>query len=162
MLTGNFIRGGATIGKCYIDDLGFFGPAVNRAYQIESEIAEYPVIEIDYEIGKRIYQEQITNIETPIFKWKPSIVSYKDDKYFLNYLYQLEINTGLVYENEEFYFDTVRNTVQNHIFDNLLMNVNNERIQKKMNFLDDWIKSEKCAVFHSRSKDSAHGPRLHR
>lgn len=150
MLSGNFIRGGATIGKCYIDDLGFFGPAVNRAYQIESEIAQYPIIEIDEEIGKRIYQEQISNSKTPIYDWKPSIVSMKDNKYFLNYMYQLEINSGLVYENEEYDFDMVKSNILCNISQNMLLSIGNVRIEEKMRFLENWIKDEKCAVFSDK------------
>lgn len=150
MLSGNFVRGGATIGKCYIDDLGFFGPAVNRAYQIESEIAEFPIIEIDKEIGKRIYDEQVNNSKTPIYDWKPSIVSNKDEKYFLNYMYQLEINTGLVYENKDYYFDVVKNDILGSISTNKSFNENNERILKKMNFLEEWLNVEKCAKFSDK------------
>lgn len=150
MLSGNFVRGGATIGKCYIDDLGFFGPAVNRAYQIESEIAQYPIIEIDREIGKRIYQEQISNSKTFPYDWKPSIVSLKDDKYFLNYMYQLEINTGLVYENEEYDFDTVKNNIMYNIYQNRAGNSGNIRVEEKMIFLEEWIKTEKTALFSDK------------
>lgn len=146
MLSGNFVRGGATIGKCYIDDLGFFGPAVNRAYQIESEIAQYPIIEI----GKRIYQEQISNSKTFLYDWKPSIVSLKDDKYFLNYMYQLEINTGLVYENEEYDFDTVKNNIMYNIYQNRAGNSGNIRVEEKMIFLEEWIKTERTALFSDK------------
>ena len=150
MLSGNFVRGGATIGKCYIDDLGFFGPAVNRAYKIESEIAELPIIEIDNEIGRRIYKEQIENSQTFIYDWKPSIISEKSGKYFLNYMYQLEINSPLYYENEEYDFDTVKEDILRNVFDNKAKHPQSEKILKKMTFLEEWLQTEKCAKFSEK------------
>lgn len=147
MLSGNFVRGGVTFGKCYFDDLGFFGPAVNRAYEIESTIAEFPIIEVDKEIGRRIYDEQCKNSQVFPFEWKPSIVSYMEGKFFLNYMYQLEINKGLLYENEMYSFDKVRDDFFSNISQNKSLNFQHEGIQKKMSFLERWLRSEKCAKF---------------
>lgn len=44
---GTFIRGGLTIGDIFIDGATVFGPAMVRAYSLESEFAIYPRIVID-------------------------------------------------------------------------------------------------------------------
>jgi len=56
MSKGYLVRGGITFGDVHIDDLGFFGPAVERAYEIESKIADMPRLQFDIDIGKDIYE----------------------------------------------------------------------------------------------------------
>lgn len=47
---GFWIRGATTIGNLFHDDKIVFGPALNRAYELESELAKYPRTLIDTEI----------------------------------------------------------------------------------------------------------------
>jgi hypothetical protein len=44
---GFLVRGGVTVGKIQHDELSVFGPALNRAYEIESKIAVVPRIVVD-------------------------------------------------------------------------------------------------------------------
>jgi hypothetical protein len=44
---GHFIRGAITVGKLVHDDHVVFGPALNRAYELESTVAKYPRIILD-------------------------------------------------------------------------------------------------------------------
>jgi len=44
---GIFIRGGITFGKICVHKSRIFGPAFNRAYQLESNLARYPRIILD-------------------------------------------------------------------------------------------------------------------
>jgi hypothetical protein len=44
---GFLVRGGVTVGKIHHDELSVFGPALNRAYEIESQIAVVPRIVVD-------------------------------------------------------------------------------------------------------------------
>src|SRR3954447_24142779 len=44
---GFFIRGGVTIGDIVHDEQVVFGPGLNRAYQLESEVAQKPRIVLD-------------------------------------------------------------------------------------------------------------------
>jgi len=44
---GFLVRGGVTVGKIHHDELSVFGPALNRAYEIESRIAVFPRIVVD-------------------------------------------------------------------------------------------------------------------
>ncbi|PGQ56083.1 MULTISPECIES: hypothetical protein [Bacillus cereus group] len=45
--SGYLIRGGITFGKLYHDDRIVFGPAMNEAYRLESEVAKMPRIILD-------------------------------------------------------------------------------------------------------------------
>ncbi|KGE72112.1 hypothetical protein [Spirochaeta lutea] len=136
LLSGNFLRGGITFGDCYFDDLGFFGPAVNRAYEIESTIAEHPIIEVDNVIGKEIFDDQIQNSNNELFKWKPSIVNNLENKYFMNYLYQLEISPLLQYGQNIYRYDESKKDILDYIHLNKQENSSNIKIINKMNYLE--------------------------
>lgn len=49
--SGLLIRGAITIGNLVHDDLVVFGPALNRAYELESQRAVYPRIILDPDLG---------------------------------------------------------------------------------------------------------------
>jgi hypothetical protein len=44
---GIFVRGGITIGDIYTDEGVIFGPALVRAYELESQLARWPILSID-------------------------------------------------------------------------------------------------------------------
>lgn len=48
---GYLVRGGVALGDAFIDELGFFGPAVEEAYKIESEYADVPMVALTPELG---------------------------------------------------------------------------------------------------------------
>jgi hypothetical protein len=48
-IKGFLLRGGITIGEIVHDDEAVFGPGLNRAYELESKIANYPRFVIDRE-----------------------------------------------------------------------------------------------------------------
>ena len=50
---GYLVRGGITFGDAYFDELGFFGPAVEEAYGLESNYADVPILAINSELGKK-------------------------------------------------------------------------------------------------------------
>lgn len=45
--SGYLVRGGITFGKLYHDERNVFGPAMNRAYDLESKVADVPRIILD-------------------------------------------------------------------------------------------------------------------
>jgi hypothetical protein len=47
---GFLIRGGLTVGAIYHDNVSVFGPGLNRAYELESQIAQVPRIIVDDQI----------------------------------------------------------------------------------------------------------------
>jgi hypothetical protein len=56
-VSGFMTRGGITIGEVCHDSQAVFGPALNRAYELESTVAKYPRIVLDRKAfrGKRYY-----------------------------------------------------------------------------------------------------------
>jgi hypothetical protein len=53
---GFLMRGGITIGDIVHDDESVFGPGLNRAYELEKDMADYPRIVIDEVIAKEFEQ----------------------------------------------------------------------------------------------------------
>ena len=97
LLKGNFIcRGGVSYGDVYYEKGRslIFGPAVNRAYTLESKIAKYPRIVIDDFIAEKVleYNNEILLNEPEILRESKSqingdiVLKDTDDKYYLNYL----------------------------------------------------------------------------
>ncbi|WP_426205158.1 hypothetical protein [Pseudomonas sp. TWP3-1] len=100
---GYIVRGGITFGDVFFDDMSFFGPAVDRAYELESKKAVTPRILIDPAIGAallehetKIYSE-VFGETNPYYNFLPKrshipSISIKDgDDFILNPLYILEM-----------------------------------------------------------------------
>lgn len=102
---GYLLRGGITFGDAYLDELGFFGPAVEEAYGLESSYADVPMIALSPQLGKKFYEweESETSMELVnlLMTSRPMLVEKESDKYFLNIFYQLEaFSPVLNLENE--------------------------------------------------------------
>jgi hypothetical protein len=77
---GHLVRGGVAVGELIHDDEVVFGPALNRAYYLESEVADCPRIVVDRavvevsKLEKDFYAEEdgVTFLD-PV---KPSIVAH--------------------------------------------------------------------------------------
>lgn len=52
-----FVRGGITVGDIYADGNAIFGPALIRAYELESQTAKWPIIAIDPALIQTIESE---------------------------------------------------------------------------------------------------------
>lgn len=91
---GYLVRGGIAFGDAYFDELGFFGPAVEEAYGLESSYADVPIMALSPKLGKRFYdwEESETSMEIVdlLMTSRPMLVEKENDKYFLNIFYQLE------------------------------------------------------------------------
>lgn len=91
---GYLVRGGITFGEAYFDELGFFGPAVEAAYGLESNYADVPMIALDPKLGNLYYKWEKSNTNMEWVNWlmtsRPMLVEKDNDKYFLNIFYQLE------------------------------------------------------------------------
>jgi hypothetical protein len=61
---GIFVRGGITLGEIYIDKSAVFGPALIRAYELESVIAKWPIIAIDPELVDWIGEEGVRYLQS--------------------------------------------------------------------------------------------------
>lgn len=113
---GYLVRGGITFGDAYFDELGFFGPAVEEAYGLESSYADVPMIALSPQLGKKFYEweeaETSMEIVNLLMTSRPMLVEKEGNKYFLNIFYQLEaFSTELVLENDRVELDEIKRNI---------------------------------------------------
>lgn len=103
MNAGYLVRGGIAFGDAYFDELGFFGPAVEQAYGLESEYADVPIIALDPELGKAVSEWEDTQTNPEVLNLlmtsQPRVVEHSDEKYFMNPFYPLEVLPTLFLES---------------------------------------------------------------
>jgi hypothetical protein len=97
---GFLVRGGASLGDCFIDKLGFFGPAIEEAYCIETKLAKFPRVMLSDELGSRLSEweqnRESGDFVSSMFKSIPKLVTRDDDgHFFLNVFFALE-TTGVL------------------------------------------------------------------
>jgi hypothetical protein len=88
---GIFIRGGLTVGEIHQSNDVIFGPAMVRAYDLESSFANYPRIVIDPDVFKALRSDQRLHAEhhdvAQEMKYIKGLVRKGDDGlYFIDYL----------------------------------------------------------------------------
>jgi hypothetical protein len=75
-IRGIFVRGGVAAGKIYLDNV-VFGPALVKAYELESQYAIYPRIVVHRDLAKRL-KKTISSL--------PLLDRGEDGAYFIDYL----------------------------------------------------------------------------
>ncbi|XQW86749.1 hypothetical protein ACOYR1_08505 [Thalassotalea piscium] len=142
MEKGYLARGGLTFGEVFIDDLGFFGPAVERAHEIESKEAFFPRLQFDHDIGKKIYEweHDLSNKDPALLDMYtdvPYVSEQEDSSYFVNPFNVLQKSSELtVGSAETITLDSVKRSVLERADKDLIEYANNEKITKKL----EWIK----------------------
>ncbi len=136
MNEGFFVRGGAVVGDIYVDDKGIFGPAAEKAYELESKHAKYPRILLEQNFGSALLNYGNENY----FQGAQPIVYEEENAYFLNMFYGVipGINCGL---NWDTFFEKILRTAQDTIdsLDNTnISEIEKEKIKQKM----QWISNE--------------------
>ena len=142
IITGFLVRGGITYGSLYHKDGVCYGPAMNRAYLLESEKAVYPRILIDGFALKELAQDNF--IHNSIKYISPD---KSDGLLFLDYLSQ-----KAYFEDNDNYYDFEGNRLdynrflkntKNLIMDNLYQHQNNKKVYEKYlwykNYYNDTI-----------------------
>lgn len=148
--TANFgflLRGGITFGKIRHDHNKCFGPAMNRAYLLESETAVYPRILIDGFALKELAQDNF--IHNSIKYISPDKT---DGLMFLDYLSQkayFEDNDNYHdFEGNRLDYNKFLKVVRNMIIENLAKFHNDEKLSKKYQwykeYYNDTIKKVLC------------------
>lgn len=147
---GFLVRGGATIGKAYTDELGFFGPGINQAYTLEDKIARVPRVVLNKELGEKlslIEEMRIQNANPLILDLmnpKRVLLIQKDEdgEYFLNIFYQLQIS-GAIYDPQGFQleFSKILDTLETKIENELIVNEANEKIVEKLTWMQKYLRS---------------------
>lgn len=91
---GYLVRGGIAYGSAYLDELGFFGPAIEKAYEIESKIADIPIIMLEPNLGREFSEWEKVNTDFEQIKHfyfdKPWVVENYGNKFFMNPFFQIE------------------------------------------------------------------------
>lgn len=103
MDAGYLVRGGIAFGDAYFDELGFFGPAVEQAYGLESGYADVPIIALEPKLGKVVsdWEDSVPRPELVnlMFTDRPHLIEFRDDKYFMNPFFALETSPTLILES---------------------------------------------------------------
>lgn len=117
---GYLVRGGITLGEGYFDELGLFGPAIERAYELEDKEADVPIVLLDKELGKRYldWERGQKNINDSLFSRPVCTVEEDGDKVFMNSFFQLEFGAPkLLTENVELDIDVIKEKLR-HVIEN--------------------------------------------
>lgn len=88
---GYFLRGGVTVGEICFKDEMVFGPALNDAYKLETEFANYPRIVIDPRVFIALEEEPLLRNKTHDLATEKEHISRlvrrdSDGIYFVDYL----------------------------------------------------------------------------
>lgn len=156
--TGYLVRGGIALGDAYFDELGFFGPAVEEAYGLESNYADVPMIAINPLLGKKFYdwEESDTSMELVdlLMTSRPMLLERENEKYFLNIFYQLEAFMPLLsLETEAVDIEEIKHTLFGVIARDKAKykdtqsshKENKSSIYEKLNWMEKYVKTK-----HSR------------
>lgn len=124
---GFLVRGGITFGQLVHQGDICFGPAMNRAYELESICARYPRILVDDVIINNISAfRPECNSEEFERKFMFKLISRdKDGKYFLNYIKQNS------YFDDYVYYQNYLKYMRDFLICNLQQYQNDERVVKK-------------------------------
>lgn len=134
---GLLLRGGVTIGDVFHDGGVVLGPAINRAYEIESKLSIYPRIMVDPILVKYAYKNPISNDSRE--SSKNNILRFlapcENSYYFTDFL---SMDTELGYEYGKFLRDVKK------LIDNGL---NSKNLSVKSKYL--WLKNYYDKTIHS-------------
>lgn len=134
---GMFIRGGITLGKIYHDNNMVFGPALNRAYKLESakDKAIYPRIILDDNVVEICSKDRIEFLQ----KWR----KIDDDYYFYDFIYTIttfQYMTESFEKNKIIYKENIE-LIKNTIERGLKTHFANERVYPKYQWLGKYFNS---------------------
>lgn len=166
---GFLVRGGISFGDVYYETERslFFGPAINKAHQLESKEAIYPRILLSNEIvalfKRSVYRSykkiEKDKVEYGISEWQSKsilqnldvenefIIKDKDcdNKYMLNYLYHIQNGQNIGFDLNKI----LKNTIES----NKNIAISNEKIKDKYKWLDKYMKFVNLCFFIRENQD---------
>lgn len=147
---GYLTRGGVTIGDAYIDDLGFFGPAVERAYYIESKEVTFPRLQFERTLGEQIYEWERDHEPDPIkeqlYKENSYMVDSEANAYFVNIFQMLQITGQILIGKEILTLESVKRTVLTKIEADLIQFADDPAVTIKLNWLKQYVSSKQQLI----------------
>jgi hypothetical protein len=152
---GFLCRGGVSYGDVYFDKENniLFGPAVNKAYQLESsECARMPRLLIDEDLANKIItfdsnvksQNQIAQITNGDIIIKDP----KDNKYFLNYLNVFSGVEWVMLNKKSFNFELFYNEAKKYS-ETTINQTNNEDVKNKHNWQLEYLERINTQIVNS-------------
>jgi len=151
MSKGYLLRGGITFGDVYIDELGFFGPAVERAYEIESKEAEFPRLQFDFDIGKDIFEwehkidnksQELVNIYNEI----PFVTEFDKKSYFVNPFNIIQRSVDFIIGNDILNIEEVKSVLISKIENDLKTYSNIPKIVRKLEWMKNYISTKELLL----------------
>ena len=155
---GYLIRGGATYGSAYFDELGFFGPAVEDAYLLESRKAVTPRILIDQKFGEnvliheKIIYDEVYGTSSPHHNllpkrsYIPTIVMQDGDDFILNKLYILEMEGGISLGDIAISHDELKANMATNISVKMERYKSDTKITEKLKWMKNYIESSRLSL----------------
>jgi hypothetical protein len=148
---GYLVRGGITFGEAYFDDLGFFGPGVEKAYELESKQAKVPKLMFDKATGMKVYNEE-HNLENKdprllsLYSEIPFLIDTDDDDYFVNVFYELEKNPTLDIAEDTLSIDDVKNAIEKVVERDRKKFYDIPDIVEKLDWMQNYCNGKKCLL----------------
>ena len=151
MSKGYLVRGGVSFGNVFLDELGFFGPAVERAYEIESKEADVPRLQFDLGIGKEVFDwEHTTDNKNSdlldMFHETPFVSEFDGEAYFVNPFNVLQRSTEYIIGKDILKIEQVKSTLLAKIEKDLITYSNTPKIIKKLKWIQNYLLSKKLLL----------------
>jgi hypothetical protein len=140
---GYLVRGGASLGECYFDDLGFFGPSIEDAYKQESECAIYPRVLIESKVGEQLFKWEnakvMDTVALKIFTSPPKLILKHDDEYYLNVLYHIQQVESINIESGNLTLEQIKSNLNQKINSDKSKFKGNAKIIEKLNWFSIFV-----------------------
>ncbi len=148
MSKGFLARGGIAFGDVFIDNLGFFGPAVERAHEIESKEAIFPRLQFEQDLGKNVFEwEHDLSTKDPclisMYTEVPFMAEVEGDKYFVNPFNVLQISGQFLAGAETLTIEAVKNKVIDKVETDLKIFSTDPRVVEKLVWLKKYVMGKK-------------------
>jgi hypothetical protein len=146
---GFLTRGGITVGQLYHEDNMIFGPALNRAHEIESREAVFPRIVCDHALIELLEKD-------PAFE-QEVIQDHLDGKHVIN-LYPPAFAKAPAYVWQQFFdnhykFSNTLETIEN----NIELLAGDAAKLNKWEYMRDYVQTAKQRLVHFIGEDLPHG-----
>ncbi|MNQ67203.1 hypothetical protein D3C85_817160 [compost metagenome] len=148
MSKGFLARGGVAFGDVFIDELGFFGPAVERAHEIESKEAFFPRLQFDYDIGKQVFdwehdQTRMDRNLVSMFTETPFVSEMEQDSIFVNPFFVLQRSGELIVASDILTIESVKQAVMGRVNEDLEKHSEDPRVVSKLEWLGKYVSNKK-------------------
>jgi hypothetical protein len=144
---GHHVRGGVSFGDAYFDDIGFFGPAVEKAYFVESKLAVYPRLMFDHDTGEKVFEwehnpENLDSGLLDFFSATPFLTEHDGTGYFTNVFFELQKHGFIDLEDERLDLNTIRSNILASAANERTKNAGDEVVLTKLNWIEHYVRSK--------------------